>query len=114
AGFPRLRRIVGRQRSMVRLPDGRCIWPFFEFAPLIEFGAIEQWQLVQKRDGRLVVRLVTRRPLSLDEEQRVRSVVEAALPGIQPHLQYCSRARLTVDPGTDPLTQRDGFAKDGE
>src|SRR5690606_7290 len=25
AGFPRLRRIVGRQRSMVRLPDGRCI-----------------------------------------------------------------------------------------
>ena len=25
---------------------------------------------------------------------------------------FCSRARLTVDPGTDPLTQRDGFAKD--
>lgn len=88
AGFPRLRRIVGRQRTMVRLPDGRRIWPFFELAPLVAIGAVEQWQMVQKKDGTLAVRLVAHRALTADEERCVREVVEEALPGIRPRLEY--------------------------
>lgn len=95
-GFPRLRRIVGRERSMVRLPDGRRIWPYFEFAPLIELGAVEQWQLVQRRDGTLTVRLVTKRSLTGDEEGRVRAIVEEAVPGVPTELEYVERIERTA------------------
>lgn len=95
-GFPRLRRIVGRERTMIRLPDGRRIWPFFEFAPLIEMGALAQWQLVQRRDGSLLVRLVAKRTLSEDEEARIRGVVEEALPGLRPELSYVPSIERTA------------------
>lgn len=81
-GVARLRRIVGRQRTMVRLPDGRRVWPFFHLSSLVEVTALEQWQLLQKRDLSLEVRVVTRRPLEPEEEERVRRVVEEALPGL--------------------------------
>jgi phenylacetate-CoA ligase len=87
-GFPRLERVVGRERTMVRLPDGRAIWPYFEFAPLVSLQAVKQWQLVQKQDGSLVVRLVATRVLTPDEEQRVRNVVSEALPGLVAELEY--------------------------
>ena len=48
--LPRLGRVVGRQRTMIRLPDGRRVWPHFEFAPLLEVGGIRKWQLVQHAD----------------------------------------------------------------
>jgi phenylacetate-CoA ligase len=80
--FPKLRRVVGRERTMVRLPDGRRVWPFFEFSPLVELHVIDQWQLVQKRDGSLVVRIVTKGPLSEADEARVRAVVLEAVPGL--------------------------------
>jgi len=41
------------------------------------------------------------------------AIVQLSGPGgARISLPMCSRARLTVDPRTDPLTQRDGFAKD--
>ena len=81
---------------MIRLPDGRRIWPFFEFAPLIEMGALAQWQLVQRRDGSLLVRLVAKRTLSEDEEARIRGVVEEALPGLRPELSYVPSIERTA------------------
>ncbi len=80
--FPKLRRVVGRERTLVRLPDGRRVWPFFEFSPLVALAVVDQWQLVQKRDGTLEVRLVTKRPLTESEEAEVRAVVLEALPGL--------------------------------
>lgn len=94
-GFPRLRRVVGRERTMVRLPDGRRVWPYFEFAPLIALGAIRQWQLVQQRDGSLVVRLVTRRALAPDEEQLVQKLVADSLPGLVPRIESVTHIERT-------------------
>ncbi len=78
-GLPVLRRIVGRERAMVRLPDGRTVWPFFELSEMVALEALSQWQLAQRRDHSLEVRLVTKRPLAPDEEALVRRVVTEAV-----------------------------------
>ncbi len=95
-GHPRLRRIVGRQRTMVRLPNGSRIWPFFELEPLVELHVVDQWQLVQTRDGSLVVRLVTKRPLSEAEQAIVRDVVQKAVPGLAVRLERVDAIERTA------------------
>lgn len=46
-GLPVLRRIMGRQRSMIRLPDGRRVWPMFNmFEWHTRFG-VRQARVVQ-------------------------------------------------------------------
>jgi phenylacetate-CoA ligase len=71
-GLPTLRRIVGRSRNLVRLPDGERVWP-----SLGGFGAegylhvlpILQFQVRQTELDLLEVHLVTKRPLTAAEEQ---------------------------------------------
>ncbi len=68
-GLPVLTRILGRVRNMLTLPDGRQGWPVF--SKLYRRSAempIRQMQIVQKSLERLEVRLVTRRPMSGEEE----------------------------------------------
>jgi phenylacetate-CoA ligase len=65
-GLPVLTRVLGRERSMLRLPDGRRVFPdpYREFA---RFPAIRQWQITQESPHRLRLRLAASRPLSRDE-----------------------------------------------
>lgn len=80
--LPRLRRVLGRQRTMITLPDGRRVWPHFEFARLVELGCLRQWQLVQKKDRSLEVRVVPLRELAEADFTTIHRVVADALPGI--------------------------------
>ena len=57
-GLPVLKRIMGRRRNMMKLPDGRTIWPAFSPRNWPGAGRIRQLQIVQKAIDRLVVRLV--------------------------------------------------------
>jgi phenylacetate-coenzyme A ligase PaaK-like adenylate-forming protein len=69
-GLPTLRRILGRERNRVRLPDGRWHWP--EFDSLIayqEVAPVDQFQVLQRRDDTLEVVAVGPRPPSQEEEQ---------------------------------------------
>ncbi|HSC89576.1 MAG TPA: hypothetical protein VLC09_19975 [Polyangiaceae bacterium] len=83
--LPRLRRVLGRERTMIRLPDGRRVWPHFEFEPLLRLGCLRRWQLVQKSDLSIEVRVVPLSSGGLDEVARtaIGDVVRAALPGVE-------------------------------
>lgn len=93
--LPRLRRVVGRERTMIRLPDGRRLWPHFEFAPLMKIGGLEKWQLVQRRDESLLVRVVTRGPLTDALRDAISEVVRTALPGLVPEIVSVERIERT-------------------
>lgn len=91
-GYPRITRISGRERSMVQLPDGRRVWPYFEFAPLLAHEELSCWQVAQLASTELEVRLVVQGfkanqavPESL--AQAVRAVVAQALPGLDVSLR---------------------------
>lgn len=77
-GLPVLKRILGRSRNRVTLPDGRWTWP--------DIGAIwaaipdvEQVQLVQLGPDHVEVRFARQQPLSAAEEREVTGVIHQAL-----------------------------------
>ncbi len=75
-GLPVLKRIVGRQRNMFTLPDGRRRWPLLDARDLAavfeELPPILKFQVVQRSLDELEIKLVAARPLTASEEQSVR------------------------------------------
>jgi phenylacetate-CoA ligase len=67
-GLPVLRRIPGRQRNRVVLPDGRHTWPDISalWAAILD---VEQIQLIQRSPDHVEVRYVREQPLSPAKEQ---------------------------------------------
>ncbi|OGQ96336.1 MAG: hypothetical protein A2521_10835 [Deltaproteobacteria bacterium RIFOXYD12_FULL_57_12] len=78
-GLPVLSRVLGRQRNMLVLPDGRRIWPTFGVSTWAQDLPIIQFQFVQKDLERIEARLVTSRPLTNDEEARLISALHRRL-----------------------------------
>jgi phenylacetate-CoA ligase len=81
-GLPTLRRIVGRSRNLILMPDGYRVWPSLGgFGPngYLHVLPILQFQLLQTEPDLLEVRLVTERPLTLDEERLVTERTQQAL-----------------------------------
>lgn len=76
-GLPTLRRVLGRQRNMVRLPDGRSHWPLTGFHDFGQVANIAQYQFVQKSLGLIEVRLVTSdgRALCTSQEQDLAGII---------------------------------------
>ena len=70
-GLPLLRRIVGRQRNLLVMPDGRRKWPTVDTSRPDEFPAVLQLQLVQKTLEDLELRVVRPVPFTSDEVQFV-------------------------------------------
>src|SRR5262249_31531322 len=72
-GLPVISRILGRSRDLVTLPSGERRYALLSFDRVLnEIPAVIQGQVVQKTRGHLEVRLVARRPLSPDEEAKIR------------------------------------------
>lgn len=69
-GLPVLRRVLGRSRNLVTLPDGRRRWPKLGFEEMREFAVVDKMQLVQLDLERVAVRLVA--PAPLDDAQLAR------------------------------------------
>jgi phenylacetate-CoA ligase len=78
-GLPVIRRIQGRQRNMVRLPDGRLHWPSIPVKTYAHIAPIRQLQLAQVGSDRIEARLVAARPLSQAEEEAFAAVVRERL-----------------------------------
>lgn len=70
-GLPVLKRILGRQRNMARLPDGRMIWPSFPAAVWRSVAPVEQFQLIQVAADRIEARYVMGRELTPAEAARL-------------------------------------------
>jgi phenylacetate-CoA ligase len=78
-GLPVLRHIMGRERNILRLPDGRRHWPSFPSEKWAHVAPIRQLQLVQKSRQDIRVRIVAPRDLSDDEASRLVEVLRNCL-----------------------------------
>ncbi len=77
--LPVLKRILGRTRDMLMLPNGEYRFPFYGSKALGEFPTIIQHQLIQKSVADIELRLVARAQLSVDEEARLHAALVAAI-----------------------------------
>lgn len=68
-GLPKIRRILGRQRNLLRLPNGRRFWPLVGAFDYRDIAPVRQYQVVQRSLERVTLRLAVERPLSVDEER---------------------------------------------
>lgn len=78
-GLPVLKRIMGRQRNLITLPDGKQHWPSFPEESWGHIAPIRQIQLVQKSFELIEVRLVSDRPLTDKEEGQLIKVLQEQL-----------------------------------
>lgn len=68
-GLPKIRRIIGRERNLLRLPDGRRFWPLVGAFDYRDIAPVRQCQVVQRSLERVTLRLAVERSLNADEEQ---------------------------------------------
>lgn len=89
-GLPVVERVLGRQRNMLRYPDGSLRWPGLNgrdlaaaFAEAGETGmpGIEQFQVVQHSPEEIEARIVSARPYSAAEEALLADYVRSQLGG---------------------------------
>jgi phenylacetate-CoA ligase len=78
-GLPVIKRVLGRQRNLVTLPDGRRHWPSFPAESWAHIAPIRQIQLVQKALDHIEARLVAARPLSAEEERQLAAALQQGL-----------------------------------
>jgi phenylacetate-CoA ligase len=78
--LPFLQRVTGRERNMLTLPGGGRIWPIFPIKKMLQISPVQQWQMVQTRIDRLLVRVVCTAPLSIDQEARMCEAVAELIP----------------------------------
>ncbi len=78
-GLPVLTRILGRAQNMLRLPEGRRVWPLLsssDLAGLLRIAPIRQYQFVQKSLEKIEFRLVADRPIAGSEESDLRAFLQ--------------------------------------
>lgn len=73
-GLPVIKRILGRQRNMLKIPDGRRIWPSFASngLRLMDMFSGAQFQVIQKTLQEIHINLAHIKPFSFEEEERLR------------------------------------------
>ena len=88
-GLPVLTRIMGRVRNMLTLPNGSQLWPYFGGDKFAKVAPVSQYQIVQKSVSDLEVRVVSTRPLTAEDEGKIRDVIAAEVgPGFQVAFSY--------------------------
>lgn len=63
-GLPTLRKIVGRMKDFILLPDGDRVRPVLDAQKMLQLAPIRQYQFIQKTYQVIEVRLVMHRPLT--------------------------------------------------
>ncbi|HVP86342.1 MAG TPA: hypothetical protein VMS78_16595 [Rhizomicrobium sp.] len=78
-GLPTLSRVLGRERNLIRMPDGSRHWPLVGFARFRDVAPIAQYQMVQISRDEIEVRLVTETPLGAGQVSDLSNVIWEAL-----------------------------------
>ena len=94
-GLPVLRRVLGRRRNQVLLPDGSRRWPEFNGSLWAAVPAMEQVQLLQRSLDHVEVHIAHERPLQDDEQRSLGEAIHRALghPFSLTFLRYDTLAR---------------------
>jgi phenylacetate-CoA ligase len=97
-GLPTLKRILGRERNLVRLPDGSRHWPLVGFHYFDTVAPVRQYQLIQTALDEIEFKVVTDQEISPDQEQRLITIAQQALnyPFKMKVIQF--RERLPLGP----------------
>lgn len=78
-GLPVLKRIMGRQRNMLTLPDGRQHWPSFPAEGWLPIAPVRQFQLVQRDLESIEARFVADRTVTPDEKLKLATMLHEYL-----------------------------------
>jgi phenylacetate-CoA ligase len=78
-GLPVLKRILGRSRNMMVLPDTSKRWPVVGALTIADVAPVEQIQVIQHTLELVEAKLVTRRNFTKNEEQKVIQVLQESL-----------------------------------
>ena len=78
-GLPVLKDICGRTRNLIAMPDGTRNWPELIRVNLPTLAPIAQFQFVQHDLHTIELKLVTHRPLTVDEETLIRQRIQDGL-----------------------------------
>ncbi len=97
-GLPVLRRIVGRERELARLPDGRRLWPVFAHSDFRKVAPIRQYQFRQVAADLIEAHVVADRPLSEDEVGELTRLAIERL-GYPFRIAFLAREEIPRGPG---------------
>lgn len=79
-GLPVLKRILGRQRNLIVLPDGGRRWPVFDAGERPEeLPAFFQFQVIQRSLEQIDVLAVRHQPFTTQEEDRLKRYLQQTL-----------------------------------
>jgi phenylacetate-CoA ligase len=78
-GLPTLRRILGRERNLILMPDGTRRYPLVGFTKFREVAPIMQYQFIQHDRRDLEARFVSEAPLTAKQESDLGAVILKAL-----------------------------------
>jgi phenylacetate-CoA ligase len=78
-GLPTIKRILGRERNLILMPDSSRHWPLVGFHKFREIAPILQYQLIQEDREHIELRLVVERPLTAQEKEKIVAHVQASL-----------------------------------
>ncbi len=78
-GLPALRRIVGRERNLILMPEGTRHWPLVGFHGFRDVAPVVQYQMIQQTRDEIEVRLVVEAPLTPAQEGALRALIQKAL-----------------------------------
>lgn len=83
-GLPVLRRVLGRARNMIVLPDGQKVWARLSGSDLTPIGPLRKVQLFQRATGALEARVIVERPLRGDEQSALLAALGKAIGAALP------------------------------
>lgn len=78
-GLPTLKRILGRERNLVRLPDGSRNWPLVGFHHYDTVAPVRQYQLVQHKIDEIEFKVVTDAAITREQEEGLIRIAQQAL-----------------------------------
>ncbi|MDP1708742.1 MAG: phenylacetate--CoA ligase family protein [Gammaproteobacteria bacterium] len=78
-GLPVITRILGRQRNLITLPDGRQHCPDTGYKTWFGLAPIQQFQIIQHSLQQIEVKLVMPRPLTQDEQDKMTAILHTSL-----------------------------------
>ncbi len=78
-GLPVLKRILGRARNMLRLPNGERRWPFSGYRQYHAIAPVRQFQLAQTALTAIEARLVVASPLAPEQAEALKATIRGAL-----------------------------------
>jgi phenylacetate-CoA ligase len=78
-GLPVIKKIMGRIRNILTLPDGSRYWPIFNYKGLRQIVPFRQIQVLQHSLSELEVRLVAEAAVAASQETMMKEIIQKAV-----------------------------------